>query len=1823
MSLKLILILCAIWQASVAIQIFNIETTNVRTLTKTDDGSNPINLAGDGFPYFGKYYKTLHVGMNGIVSLGNAVSAYDTRGWPAGAYSIGASAIMPFWTDVNGYFTGKVYDRHATVDELNNFDNIITSSRSGIKNINLTFGLLFEWKDITPCGCFFPKNTVQLALVTDGCSSYAILGYPKVSWGNNEGARAGYIRINPQSSMELTQSTTRNLQSLVNGRHLMYFGGENMCTGYGPGTFLTNPTNSSIYYECGKCSVVNTITCPPGKHYDQQCQDCVTNAFPHCDKAVNGGWSAWTDSTQCSATCGLLGTKVQIRSCTNPAPKNGGSQCPGQNIVTNSRRSVSCNTDINCPIDGKYGDWTNTTQCTTLCGGGTLRQNRFCNNPTPQFKGRTCLEQNLGPAEQVISCNTHNCPVDGSYGPWINNGTCSASCGSGTQQQIKVCTPPRFGGSPCPNIVTEQFIQCNLGRCPDECTNVDAADNQFIQRSATNYCKCMRLPDNSKSYIEQCYNCEAGTVYLASIEGCRKPVNHQCISHPFCANKPPGDYSMWEGHLNASCSHKYYHCDNNKQLSERSCAVTSTGAYFNANSKTCISGIAPVACPNNDCVGRSNGRYNRINDLCRAYLSCSNFVESIITCSEDTPYYDSNTKQCVKGTGPNGNDPPDVFCVDPDCQQKADGTYVIDNTCNGFYKCNNQRQTQWQLCQVNQYYDAQSQSCSNSYPSNGLCQHRFCITNSNNVSGNYQITGSNCLATYSRCSGPAGPNGVRNILTNLLCPPGKYFQVQNSLTFTGQCQNAPAPTTCPNWQCIGRQNGYREAITGVHHSCRSFFECQNGIFVSQSCPIGQYFSPSTLTCSPSNFDENQCQHPDCLPGGRQGGPGVYPILQASQCSHSYYECDANLYRKFRSCPISSLGNYFGQGSNQAWSCLIGKSPAQCSNRDCVGRTATTSQFPLYRDETDPYCKRYYACQTTNAPTATYASCPNNGYLQFSSYTCTSVFPTTQNCRVDGGFSNWSAWIYSVGSSCSENCGTHGFQLQERTRTCTNPSPSNGGSMCVGALIESRNSTCRDTLPSCGHAFCQTRAAGLYSKSLLTNPNTNNACYREYLQCSGPPSNTLKILKCTDADYLFNPTSGLCNRATGTNCPACAGKVDGLYAQSTSAHDCRQYLNCTNEYSTTMTCGKIIFNNEERDTYFNPISRQCERLPSNICSPVQGFWSSWVSDGQGCSVQANGLCQSSQIRSCNDPAPVGGQSCPGDSRRFLPCSSCGDAFCIGRPAGLYSKSLLLNSTLNIACFAEYYNCSGPAGNNKLTISSCTDSDYIFDPAISINNGCRRGSVDARCPNTKCAAKSDGLYEFSFSTHDCRTYINCTDELSTVVTCENVNNRFTYFNRDTKRCEFLPRDPQMCNFVQGFWSTWTNRDVSCVRQNGQCVLRQQRTCTNPSPINDPNPCGGANTQQQELPCNTCPALGCSTSPCPTTADCTDTGLTFTCTCKAGYSFESGSGSSIVCKDIDECLVNNGGCASNSLCTNLEGTSRCEPSYCENKPNPCTGANTVCVSTSVLPGYNCQCRSGYTTDGSGTGNSLSCRNVNECLINNGGCGLTSVCEDREGSYICKQEQCTSASTNPCTDQNAVCTPTNIAPGYTCTCPPGFTSTGTGASIVCNAIVASTCVGKTSGSRIVDPNSKKHYLLCDGNNGSTRQSCPNAKISIGLSIDFNDVLIDNGVWFHPTFLTCVNTTKNEIPPADPVIVNNKVDLSKACSDLADVQKLNGGTESVKMPLDLPSLPACKYWIACLKQELLNISLDPPTAGSCDSNHYNRDQRTCLSGSQFTCPVS
>ena len=61
-------------------------------------------------------------------------------------------------------------------------------------------------------------------------------------------------------------------------------------------------------------------------------------------------------------------------------------------------------------VDGGYTQWTEWSVCSSTCGGGQQFRTRSCTSPEPQDGGKTCTEQNFGPAFDSQACGTAKCP---------------------------------------------------------------------------------------------------------------------------------------------------------------------------------------------------------------------------------------------------------------------------------------------------------------------------------------------------------------------------------------------------------------------------------------------------------------------------------------------------------------------------------------------------------------------------------------------------------------------------------------------------------------------------------------------------------------------------------------------------------------------------------------------------------------------------------------------------------------------------------------------------------------------------------------------------------------------------------------------------------------------------------------------------------------------------------------------------------------------------------------------------------------------------------------------------------------------------------------------------------------------------------------------------------------------------------------------------------------------------------------------------------------------------------------------------------------------
>ena len=98
------------------------------------------------------------------------------------------------------------------------------------------------------------------------------------------------------------------------------------------------------------------------------------------------------------------GTQLKVRECVLPDVRSG-QQCEGPDKI-----SQSCNEDP-CPSLTPWSEW---TECSRSCGGGSRSKRRECVYPRNYQPDNDCLEQ----LEISETCNDNLCPEFGQWSPW-------------------------------------------------------------------------------------------------------------------------------------------------------------------------------------------------------------------------------------------------------------------------------------------------------------------------------------------------------------------------------------------------------------------------------------------------------------------------------------------------------------------------------------------------------------------------------------------------------------------------------------------------------------------------------------------------------------------------------------------------------------------------------------------------------------------------------------------------------------------------------------------------------------------------------------------------------------------------------------------------------------------------------------------------------------------------------------------------------------------------------------------------------------------------------------------------------------------------------------------------------------------------------------------------------------------------------------------------------------------------------------------------------------------------------------------------------------
>jgi len=97
-------------------------------------------------------------------------------------------------------------------------------------------------------------------------------------------------------------------------------------------------------------------------------------------------WGDWSEYSACSASCGYA-TKRRERTCTSPESSDETIPCQGPTEY------VQCEL-ADCPVDGVWSAWSEFSECSSSCGPATRRRERTCSHPEPTDGGLICQGAN-------------------------------------------------------------------------------------------------------------------------------------------------------------------------------------------------------------------------------------------------------------------------------------------------------------------------------------------------------------------------------------------------------------------------------------------------------------------------------------------------------------------------------------------------------------------------------------------------------------------------------------------------------------------------------------------------------------------------------------------------------------------------------------------------------------------------------------------------------------------------------------------------------------------------------------------------------------------------------------------------------------------------------------------------------------------------------------------------------------------------------------------------------------------------------------------------------------------------------------------------------------------------------------------------------------------------------------------------------------------------------------------------------------------------------------------------------------------------------------
>ncbi|XP_048251347.1 uncharacterized protein LOC124113205 isoform X2 [Haliotis rufescens] len=881
-----------------------------------------------------------------------------------------------------------------------------------------------------------------------------------------------------------------------------------------------------------------------------------TCSFAACQ--VNGGLTAWTQWTDppCGITCGQRSDvmRTRTRSCSNPLPSNGGRDCTGSLVEVLQK---TCFFPA-CVVNGGLTPWSQWSgpPCDLTCGAKNdvvRTRTRSCTNPAPSNGGLNCT----GPFVEVkASCVV---PVNGGFTQWTQwtNPFCGITCGSTSsvlRSRTRSCTNPipTNGGLQCSGDSVETFVKtCVFPGCPvnggltlwTQWTNppcgISCGTRTDLTRTRTRSCT---IPPPSNGG-------QGCTGLLVEVE----PRNCD-----FAACTVNGGFTLWTQWTNPPCG---ITCGRRTEIRTRTRSCTNPAP---SNGGTPCSGpiidILPKSCDFTPCVVAVNGGFTQWTQW--TTLSCG------ITCGSTNSLVRSRTRSCTNPFASNGG------------QQCIGNTIETLSQPCVFSACQapvNGGLTQWTTwtnpgcgitCGVGASVSrTRVRTCTNPAPANGgqVCNGPFvqvlaqtCSFSPCAVNGGFTqwsqwtspTCGISCGSTNSvvrsrfrSCTNPVASNG------------GQSCTGDRVQTLIQTCVFSPCPVN----------GGLTQWTLWTEPPCGIICGTRTDVLRtrSRSCS-NPAASNGGLACNGPFVETAQkaCAFSPCVVNG---GLTQWTQWTNPACGITCGSTNSLVRSRTRSCtnPVAS------NGGQQCFGNTLETSSTRCVFRACPVDGGLT----LWTEWTNPPCSSACVIRTrtrtcTNPPSS-------NGGLNCTGALLGVVKKTCDNVPcivpVNGSFTQWTEW---TGPPCSVTCGAGPSVVRRRSRSCTNPPPSNGGNGCFGDVLQTISTPC--SFPECG-GLCTsvTYRDGIGYRYHPTDCD-------KYIQCYNNPSgNVVAMYRRCPFGKFWNQVTFQCDESWRVVCPHDKCK-DNSTATFNLLGSCRAYWECDTNFVAVPKCCSVGYSYVHRE-----------------------------------------------------------------------------------------------------------------------------------------------------------------------------------------------------------------------------------------------------------------------------------------------------------------------------------------------------------------------------------------------------------------------------------------------------------------------------------------------------------------------------------------------------------------------------------------------------------------------------------------------------------------